>query len=152
MFDNFLSLERKFKSGESNGVKARRDTEMGHTGFEIGYYLSTFLQVAAIVGYGVYQFYKRERTHKALIQGILEGKDPDVREITREPVPALWRLATTSVIEVMLLASIVWLVYVRSKILYGGYVTYIIASFFAVIFVFLFFVLLRDIKSYRNRH
>jgi hypothetical protein len=124
---------------------------MGHTGFEIGYHLSTFLQVAAIVGYGVYQFFKRERTHKALIQGILDGKEPDVREISQEPAPALWRLATISMIEVILLAAIAWLVYIRSRILFGGEVTYIIAFFFLIIFVFLLIILSRDIRAYRNK-
>jgi hypothetical protein len=124
---------------------------MGHTGFEIGYDISTFLQAAAIVAYGVYQFYKREKSHKELIQGILEGKETDVREISQVPAPALWRLATTSIIELMLLAAIVWLVYIRSRILYGGEITYIIAFFFSIIFVILLVVLLRDIKAYRNK-
>lgn len=124
---------------------------MGHTGFEIYHGLSTFLQVAAIVGYGVYQFYKREKIHRELVQSILEGKEPDVHEIRREPVPALWRLASTGVIEVMLLAAIVWLVYVRSRILYGGEVTYIIALFFSIVFVFLLIILIRDINAFRNK-
>lgn len=63
---------------------------------------------------------------------------------------ALWRLMTLCFIEVVLVAAIVWLMYVRSKIIYAGELTYVIAFSFVVLFLVLLPMVVRDFKSYRN--
>jgi hypothetical protein len=64
--------------------------------------------------------------------------------------PALWRLMTLCFIEVVLVISVLWLIYIRSRIIYAGEVTYIIAISFVVLFFALLPVLVRDIRAYRN--
>ena len=63
---------------------------------------------------------------------------------------ALWHLLTLCFIEVVLVGAVIWLISVRSKIMYGGEVTYFIAFFFVVLFVVLLPIVVRDVRAYRN--
>ena len=119
------------------------------TAFLVGQ-IDNFLCVAGILAYGIHQYVKREKAHKALIQSLLTGGDQIQAAPAGETRPALWRILNIVVIEILLLAGIVWLVSVRSKILYGGEFTYYIALFFLVLFGLLMPVLIRDIKRYRD--
>jgi len=113
-------------------------------------HLMNFLYVAGILAYGIRQYVKRERAHRALVQSLLTGGDAIPATPMGETKPALWRILNILAIEIVLLAGIIWLVSVRSKILYGGEFTYYIALFFLVLFGLLLPVLIRDVKRYRD--
>jgi hypothetical protein len=108
------------------------------------------LYVAGILTYGAYQYVKREKAHKVLIQSLLTGGDEIPATPTGETRPALWRILNILAIEIVLLAGIIWLVSVRSRILYAGEFTYYIALFFLVLFGLLMPVLIREVKRYRD--
>ena len=112
--------------------------------------LSNGMYVAGILAYGLRQYVKREKAHKALIQSLLTGGDAIPATSMEETRPALWRILNILAIEILLLAGIIWLVSVRSRILYGGELTYYIAAFFLVLFGFLMPSLIRDVKRYRD--
>ena len=123
---------------------------MDHSTMFLQQQLSDFLIVGGILAYGIRQYIKREKAHKALIRSLLAGEGAVQVSPVDETKPALWRLLTITAFEILLLAGIVWLVSIRNKILYGGDFTYIIALSFLVLFTFLLSILIRDIKVYRS--
>lgn len=107
--------------------------------------------VVPIIAYGIYQYYKREKIHRALLQSIVAGGQPIPTSGFDTIRPALWRLLTIAVVETVLMVGVIWLVSIRSRILYGGDVVYIIAFFFLILFTFLMSIFLRDLRTYRNK-
>jgi hypothetical protein len=112
-------------------------------------HLINFLYVAGIITYGVRQYLKRERAHKAFIRRLLAGEGAIQDSPIEETKPALWRLLNIVAMEALLLGGIIYLVCMRPRILYGGGVMYILAAFFLVLFALLMPVLIREIKRYR---
>ena len=123
---------------------------MDHSTTFLLQHLTTLLYVVGILAYGVRQYVKREKAHKALVQSLLAGEGPIQTSAFGETKPALWRLLNIIALEILLLVGIIWLVSIRPKILYGGEVTYIIALFFLVLLAFLTPILIRDVKLYRS--
>jgi hypothetical protein len=168
---------------------------------------STLGTSLAIAVYGIYQYAKREKEHRALLQTISKSDIPHssaaagtikhapwrlmtlalgevlliahfIWRLSTMPdlagggkltsfvvtlylmlalpgvlgvlKPKLWRLMTLCFIEVVLVAAVIWLMYINSKIIYANEVTYIIAFFFVVLFLVLLPTVVRDIRAYRN--
>ncbi|MCX6145224.1 MAG: hypothetical protein NTZ35_18625 [Ignavibacteriales bacterium] len=169
---------------------------------------SILVMSLSLAAYGVYQYVKREKEHRALLQTISKSVTPNsyaavdmikhaswrlialalgevlliahlIWRVSTIPDPAgvgklmgfvvttylmlalpgvlgvlkraLWHLMTLCFIEAVLVAAIIWLIYIRSKIIYAGEVTYFIAFFFVVLFLVLLPMVVRDIRAYRNK-
>jgi hypothetical protein len=108
----------------------------------------TILYVAGILSYGIRQYVKREKSHKALIQRLLAGEGAIEASPIEKPKSVLYLIEIVAV-EILVLAGIIWVVYMKPRILYGGDVMYIIAVFLLFWFVLLLPVLIREIKRYR---
>jgi hypothetical protein len=168
---------------------------------------STLGTSLAIAAYGIYQYVKREKEHRAVLQTLCKSDIPHsfaaagaikhapwrlmafalgeviliaylVWMFSKIPDPtgvgkamgfvvtaymmlalpgvlgilkrALWHLLTLCFIEVVLVGAVIWLISVRSKIIYAGEVTYFIAFFFGVLFFVLLPIVVRDVRAYHN--
>jgi hypothetical protein len=111
----------------------------------------TLFWVAGIITYGIYQYRKREQAHRLLIQSLIEGKEVTGVEMGTSAKVVPWRIWTISLVEALLLAAIVWLVSLHSRILYGGDVVYILAGVFLALFLTLLLILLREVSRHRSQ-
>jgi hypothetical protein len=168
---------------------------------------ATVIMILTVVAYGIHQYVKREKEHRALLQTISQCDIASPSAIVEKikPAPwrfialvvgellliahliwrvatapdvwggarlmgflvtiylmmalpgvlgllkrALWRLMTLCFIEMALVASVLWLLNVRSKIIYGGELTYVIAFLFVAVFLVLLPMVMRDIRAYRS--
>ena len=150
MFEKFLSLERKIGGSRSNVTEAK-PKNVGDWSFRVMISADTVFWVVGIITYGIYQYRKREKNHRLLLQNLIEGKEAKSVEAGTLGTSTVWRLWTISLVEALLLGAIVWLVSVRSRILYGRGTVYILAGIFLALFLSLLLILLRDIKAHQGQ-
>jgi hypothetical protein len=79
--------------------------------------LVTSLSIAA---YGVYQYVKREKEQRMLLQNVAERDIAGHYAAVVMTKPAPWRLLTLALVELLLIAEGIWLVSTRSKIMNAG--------------------------------
>jgi hypothetical protein len=121
---------------------------MDHSSTFLLQHLYTVLYVAGILTYGIRQYLKREKAHRALIRSLLAGEGAIEASPIEEPKSVLYLIEIVA-IEILALAGIIWVVYMQPRILYGRDVMYIIAMFLIAWFALLLPVLIREIRRYR---
>ncbi len=104
---------------------------------------SSLFTVTGILLYGAYEYHRRERLHRTILQNLREGIPPVVPEIK----PEVLKLWTTGIVSGVLLLISLGLLYLRPRIIYGGEYFYILAFMFFTIFLLLLLILLRDIRA-----
>jgi hypothetical protein len=113
--------------------------------------IDTFVWVAGIIGYGLYQYRKRGLAHRWLIRNLIEGKEITSIKTDASAKPIPWRLWTIGFVEILLIGAIVWLLSLHSTIRYGGYFVYIIAGVFFALFLMLVSIVFRDFKRHQDQ-
>ena len=101
--------------------------------------------MVCIVGYGIYEYRRRERLHREWMESLRNGG--------ALPVAAAgppWRLFTTGAVGVILLAAAGYLAYRGFTLPRYGPGLAVIGGIFALIALPVFWMLIRDCRAYRD--
>ncbi len=86
----------------------------------------------SIALYGAYQYVKREKEHRMLLQRIAEEDVPGRHAAVDRIKPVSWRLLTL-ILEALFIVFIVWVVYARSKDFNAGDVASLIVLVYLIL-------------------
>ena len=116
--------------------------------FDMVGFLTGIEIVAAILAYGAYEYFMRERRHREALAYLKRGERPPVRAVKVEP----WKLFTTGGIVLVLLAAIGVLTYLafRTTPHYASPI-YLIGFVVIMITLMVITIFLRDMRTYRGR-
>jgi hypothetical protein len=103
--------------------------------------------VAAILAYGAYEYFMRERRHREALAYLKRGEKPPVRAVKVE----LWKLFTTGGMVLVLLAAIGVLTYLafRTTPHYASPI-YLITFVVIMITLMVLTIFMRDVRTYRR--